>query len=64
MEIYLDVGINSILDIKTFYWNTAFSALILSNLLAIFFLVILATAPIFLLIFYAKNLMKWNDKEF
>ena len=64
MEIYLDVGINAILDLETFYWNTAFTALTFSNVLAIFFLVILAIAPIFLLIFYARNLVKWNDKEF
>ena len=64
MEIYLDVGINAILNLQTFYWNTAFTALTFSNILAILFLVILGIAPIFLLIFYAINLVRWNDQEF
>ena len=56
MEIYLDLAICALLNLKTMYWEEKLSAVSFSNVLAIISVACLGIIPIFLIVFFRWKL--------
>ena len=64
MEIYLDVGISSTLNVHTMKWLDNNPDLAITNVFAIICLIFIIGYPIWLMVFYWKGSQKWQDEEF
>ena len=63
-ELYLDLAVCALLNVKTIDLNTEFSAVMFSNVLAIAVTTSLVVLPIFFFVFFACQPYNWDDSEF
>ena len=65
MEGYMDFAFFALMNLKYIdWWNNDFYSVTASNVMAIFFIVLLVTIPILLNVFYAKNRSRWHKEKF
>ena len=64
IESYIQIALFTLLNLKEFEWDTNFTLITLSNVLAIVSVAVLVILPIALIIFLACNIGKWDDEEF
>ena len=64
IESYVQLALYTLLNLKEFEWDTFFTLITLSDVLAIVSLIVLVVLPIALVIFLAYNISNWNDEEF
>ena len=64
LEIYLDVGLSSTLNIHTMRWLDNNPDLVVTNVFAIGSLVFIIVYPIWLVTFYFSKFKKWRDEDF
>ena len=64
IESYMNITLFTLLNIKEYTWNDAFSLITISDVLAIVSLVITILLPAALLVFFACSISKWEDEGF
>ena len=64
MEIYLDIGLSSTLNIHTMNWLENNPDLAVTNIFAILCLIFIIVYPIWLIVFYLVKYPKWSDEDF
>ena len=64
MEAYLDFYLCAFLNIKTIFWNKNLPGVQFCNVLSIMVIAGLIPLSIFIIVFYARNVKRWNDPEF
>ena len=64
IESYIQIALFSILNLKEFDWDSDFTRIALSDVLAIVLVAVIVLLPIALLVFFACNISRWNDEGF
>ena len=64
MEIYLDIGLSSTLNIHTMKWLENNPDMAVTNIFAILCLIFIIVYPIWLIVFYLVKYPKWSDEDF
>ena len=63
-ESYMQITMFTFLNLKEYEWDSDFTIVVLSDVLAIVSLVMVTLLPIALLIFFACNISKWSNEGF
>ena len=64
MEIYMNLTLFSLLNLKTIEWGTNLPAVNFSNTFAILAIIVAATAPVLLIVHAARNLRSLQDDSY